>query len=105
MNSKYESKEIDFCNSDAGIIKKGTELYNGGDMANNPHFVVVVKIEHSPAFGSHIWVNPIDSDRKIYSISPSMISKEYKGHGGTRIVTRDAYNDYKNKIMERYATK
>jgi len=104
--SNYEQIEIDFCNSPAGVIRIGTEIYNGGDMANNPHFGTVTKIMQSPAFGVSIEINPEGgSGRQKYTMSPCLFSEKYLGHGGTRIVTKSAYQQYRDQILKQYSAR
>lgn len=75
------------------ILPVGTRIFNGGDMANLEHFGTIIKVE-TDRWGTHYYIKVDDEDRE-YNIPACAISPEYKGHGGTRIVTIDAYNKYR----------
>ena len=94
-------------------VTKGTRIFNHGDMANWSHFGTITKIT-TDRWGTHLHITPDNeegSERGSYTVSMSMLSKEYRGHSGTRIVTEDVYNKWRkdgiDKIinkMERRAT-
>ena len=77
----------------------GTRVYNNGDMANQEHFGTITAIHRNARFGDQYEITPdADSERtKPYCILPGMFSEEFKGHSGTRFVTEEAYNKYKEE--------
>ena len=75
-------------------ITKGTRIYYGGDMANNPGFGTITERKQS-AYGDYVEVNYDDGRTTCLPIVA--FSPEYKGHGGTRFVTLAAYNEYRRK--------
>ena len=70
-------------------LKKGTEIYYGGDMANKEGYGVVTK-RYWDHYGNHVDIK-MDDGREFKAIYTSMFSREYLGHGGTRFVTKEAY--------------
>jgi len=77
------------------IIGVGTRMYNHGDMANIEHTGTVTNVIIDDKWGTQIEITPDDDDIKSYCIPLSMISKFYAGNASTRIVTVDAYNNYR----------
>ena len=83
-------------------IKIGLRVYNRGDMANLPHWGTITRIIKDKRFGDQVEITPEpDAERKPYTVYPVMISHVDKDHGGTRIVTEHAYNEYRQKQIER----
>ncbi len=72
----------------------GTRIYYGGDMANLPDFGTVEAIEKD-RWGVHCRIT-LDDGRKM-NINACLFSPKYLGHGGTRFVTEQAYNDYREE--------
>ena len=70
-------------------LKKGTEIYYSGDMANKGGFGVVTK-RYWDKYGNHVDIK-MDDGREFKQIYVSAFSREYLGHGGTRFVTKEAY--------------
>ena len=77
------------------VIEVGQKIFNRGDMANHPHFGVVVETENN-GWGEQVRIE-VDSDDWDYWVSASSICDVDKGHCGTRIVTIEAYNDRNSK--------
>lgn len=77
-------------------LTKGTRVYYNGDMANPDGFGTIT--EEIPAdrfMGEQVKIE-LDDGREM-TIAKHMFSKEYKGHGGTRFVTKVAYDAYMQK--------
>lgn len=79
-------------------LKEGTRIYYGGDMANNDGFGTITRA-FKDRWGSFYNIK-MDDGREINALHTIAFSKEYKGHGGTRFVTVDAYNAYRRKQFE-----
>ena len=84
-------------------LEVGTRVFNNGDMANIEHFGTITEIKRSK-WGTDYQITPDpDSDRDApYYIPACMFCEEYKGHGGTRFVTEDAYKEYRNKQIANF---
>ena len=81
----------------------GTRIYNHGDMANFDHFGTITKITRDPRFSDQYEITPDDEEEKeAYWISPIAFSKEYKGHGGTRIVTEESYKEWRQAQIKSF---
>ena len=78
----------------------GTRVYNGGDMANASHFGTITAIKTSK-WGTNIEITPdADSDRSgPYNVPQAIFSPKYLGHGGTRLVTEAAYQEFRKEQM------
>mgnify|MGYP001616135971 CR=1 FL=1 len=87
-------------------MKVGTRMYNHGDRANQSHFGTLTAIK-TGAWGTQYEITP-DADSglgKPYWIPSALVSLEFKGHGGTRIVTEEAYDTFRNaRLAELHAT-
>ncbi len=70
----------------------GTRIYYGGDMANQSDFGVITK-HRSDKFGQFVDTK-LDDGRVQRSLPLCVFSPVYKGHGGTRFVTEQAYKEY-----------
>ncbi len=74
-------------------LEIGTRIWNNGDMANASHFGTVTGMR-----GDHYEITADNGDEigrgKPYYIPACMVSPEFKGHGGTRIVTEAAYRAF-----------
>ena len=82
----------------------GTEIYYHGDMANRDGFGKIVK--HTAGQ----WVSPsvtidMEDGRHINLLPVCIFSEKYLGHGGTRFVTRAAYNRWYTERMAAYAAR
>ena len=75
-------------------LTAGTRIYYGGDMANCEDFGVITAVNKDITWGTSYDIK-LDDGREIKRLSTAAFSEEYKGHGGTRFVTIDAYNDYR----------
>jgi hypothetical protein len=72
----------------------GTEIYYGGDMANDSGFGIVFAVT-SDRWGQSMELHMKDG-RKMH-ISPACFSDNYSGNGSTRFVTREAYEQYRRE--------
>ena len=81
-------------------LPKDTRIYYGGDMANNSGFGTITKII-SDKWGQFVTIK-MDDGQDIVCLPVSAFSPEYKGHGGTRFVTIDAYNKYRQAMADNY---
>lgn len=77
-------------------LEIGTEVYNHGDMANEPKFGTVTGVSQD-AYGTHLDVTYEDGTRT--RLQPCQFSEEFKGHSGTRFVTRAAYQAWRDGRM------
>lgn len=74
-------------------LTKGTRIYYNGDMANPDGFgTITEEIPQSRFMDEQVKIT-MDDGREM-TIAKSYFSKEYKGHGGTRFVTKAAYDAY-----------
>lgn len=68
--------------------KVGQKIYNRGDMANQPGWFVITKVNEG-------WksydLKEIDGEREINHLYECGISEVDEGHCGTRFVTEEAY--------------
>lgn len=80
-------------------LPKGTRIYYGGDMANNDGFGTITGTE-SDKWGQFVTIK-MDDGRNIKHLPICCFSDEYLGHGGTRFVTIEAYNKYRQAIADR----
>jgi hypothetical protein len=82
----------------------GTEIYNCGDMANIPHFGVIINIKTSKECGTQYEIKSEEEKPEKYWIDSCMISSRYLNNGLSRIVTKEAYIAWRkealNKLME-----
>ena len=76
-------------------LEKNTAIYYGGDMANQSDFGVITGVE-SDRWGTHYNIT-LDDGREIKRLPQCAFSDEYKGHGGTRFVTKEAYYAFREK--------
>ena len=79
-------------------LTQGTEIYYGGDMANDSGFGVIESVSES-RWGINYKI--VMEDARVMNISPSNFSEEYLGHGGTRFVTKAAYQAFRKAAIER----
>lgn len=90
-------------------LKLGTRIFNHGDQANPPRWGRVVKVS-SGANGLHYLIEPEPDpgdgpgDRSKYWIPAAMVSPEYLGHAGTRIVTEVAYRAWQIRSVKEATT-
>jgi hypothetical protein len=72
----------------------GTEIYYAGDIANQPGFGKIVRLEQSPRFGATYDIE-LEDGRDMLGIPTILVGDKYLGHGGARLVTRAAYEAWK----------
>lgn len=80
------------------VLKEKTRIYYAGDMANDEGFGTIIKA-YQDKWGSFYNIL-MDDGREINSLHTIAFSEIYKGHGGTRFVTEDAYNAYKEEMIQ-----
>ena len=78
------------------LLKEKTRIYYTGDMANDEGFGIIVK-SYQDKWGSFYNIL-MDDGREMNRLHTIAFSETYKGHGGTRFVTEDAYNAYYKNI-------
>ena len=71
----------------------GTRIYNHGDMANPSYFGTITGMNDN-----HYEITPDDCGKPAWVLK-AMVSPEFKGHSGTRIVTEAAYHAWRDKRM------
>jgi hypothetical protein len=74
-------------------LKTGQQIYYGGDQCNQSGFGKIVSVEDSP-WGIHYNLK-MDDGREIKKLPHCAFSAAYLGHGGTRFVTKEAYQTYR----------
>lgn len=88
------------------MATEGTRIFNGGDMANLPHWGTITCI-YSDTWGTHVVIAPEDDDLypdgETYTVPLVMVQHVYKGHGGTRIVTEKAYDAWRAAQIAKFA--
>jgi hypothetical protein len=77
----------------------GVEIYYGGDMANHSGFGKIVERTFS-RFGDNLKIEM--EDGRVINVPPVMFSEKYLGHGGTRFVTREAYDTYRRAAVDQF---
>lgn len=82
-------------------MKTGTEIYYRGDICNQEGFFKVDEIKVDD-WGTHLRLVEIDGDRDFW-IDEVMIHHRDEGHGGTRFVTRKAYDERRAAIVEQFS--
>ncbi len=70
-------------------LEEGARVYYDRDMANPPGFGVIVRICEDAGWGISVDIR-LDDGRE-FNVPRSAFSPEYKGDGGTRFVTEEAY--------------
>ena len=80
-------------------LETGTRIYYGGDMANDEGFGTITEMK-TDRWGSHVEIT-MDDGREI-KVDEIAFSSEYKGHGGTRFVTIEAFNDFGRYAYEKF---
>lgn len=78
----------------------GTEIYNSGDRANRSAFGVVMEIK-TDRWGEHIRVRWDGFDLPDSWLETYYFSPVYLGHGGTRLVTKAAYMEWRRDQLLR----
>lgn len=79
------------------LLEVGTRMFNHGDMANTEHFGTIAEVIETPDGDHHYRIQVDDDPAREYAIHADFVSKEYLGHGGSRIVTEEAYHEYWEK--------
>ena len=73
----------------------GTRIFNGGDMANVPHWGTIIQVNHDENWGTSYVIRIDETDDvygiDAYSIASVQLGDVYAGNGLTRIVTEAAY--------------
>lgn len=72
----------------------GTEIYYAGDIANPSGFGKITQFEQSSRFGATYDIE-LEDGRELRGIPTILVGDKYLGHGGTRLVTRAAYDAWK----------
>ncbi len=90
------------------LLTKGTRIYNHGDMANVPHSGTITEVK-ADRWGTQYEITPDpDPERETakhpYWIPVAMISPEFKGHSGTRIVTEAALEHWRTERLRELQT-
>jgi len=80
-------------------LRPGTRIYYGGDMANDEGFGTIMS-QQTDKFGDFLSIK-MDDGREFQSLTPALFSEEYLGHGGTRWVTKEAYDRFHRAAIER----
>ncbi|KKN25909.1 hypothetical protein LCGC14_0879910 [marine sediment metagenome] len=81
-------------------LKKGTRIFYGGDMANDEGFGTITS-QQTDKFGDFLTIK-MDDGREFKSLTPALFSEEYLGHGGTRWVTKEAWEIFRKKTNARF---
>jgi hypothetical protein len=81
-------------------LSVGVEIYYGGDMANHSGFGKIVE-RTSSRFGDNLKIEM--DDGRVINVPPVIFSEKYLGHGGTRFVTREAYDTYRRAIVDHFS--
>ena len=84
-------------------LEVGTRIYNHGDMANASHFGTVTEVR-TDKWGTNYTIAPDpdgDYPHGPYTIPAALVSPAFLGHGGTRIVTEAAFQEYRAASIKR----
>jgi hypothetical protein len=84
-----------------GEYPPGTEIYYTGDVANQPGFGVITTLNRDPQWGD-TYDFTLEDGREIKGIATHSLGDKYEGHGGTRFVTREAYDAFRQEKLEAY---
>ena len=79
-------------------LTKGTQIYYTGDYANKSGFGTIIKVNQGKVLIAM-------DDEKIKNIPSIMIGDEYKGHCNPRFVTKKAWEEWREKQLEKIAPK
>ena len=82
----------------------GTEIYYGGDIANQPGFGKIVRLQQSPRFGATYDIE-FEDGRELPGIPTILVGDKYTGHDGTRLVTQAAYEAWRAERAETWQEK
>lgn len=82
-------------------LTKGTRVYFNGDMANASGFGTITEEIPASKYAPEQVRIKFDDGREMVVMKMGF-SKEYKGHGGTRFVTEEAYKEYRRKALEAF---
>ena len=74
----------------------GTRVFNHGDMANRSMWGTITEVK-TDRFG--VWFTVRYDNGLVDQMPKSGLSRAYKGHAGTRVVTEAAYNEYRQQLM------
>ena len=81
-------------------LTKGTAVYYSGDMANEEGFGSIIMVTED-RWGTHLHI--LMNDGRTMVLAPHEFSDKYLGHGGTRFVTRAAYDEWKSNLFAKIA--
>jgi hypothetical protein len=81
------------CTPSSRTVEEGCVTSDGGDIANQPGFGKIVRLQQSPKFGVSYDIE-LEDGRELLGIPTILVGNEYHGHGGNRFVTRAAYDAY-----------
>ena len=89
-----------------GEIKKvklevGTRIYYSGDIANSKGFGIITKKIAGGQYNPASVEIKMDDGRVEKMIGEFLFSDKYSGNGSTRFVTEEAYNEYRQAIINR----
>ena len=79
-------------------LEKGVRIYYNGDMANEEGLGIITS-QVTDRWGT--FVNIKMDDGREFNVSIVIFSEDYLGHGGTRFVTEEAYNRFRQAQIER----
>lgn len=95
----YRINQREVQKMDKETLKKGTRIYYNGDMANEEGKGVITD-QRTSQFGTVVDIK-MDDGRTFPSLSVVIFSDKYLGHGGTRFVTEEAYNLFRQEATDR----
>jgi len=80
------------------LLSVGTEIYYHGDMANLPDFGRITDVIQDK-WGMFYNIQ-LNDGREIKRFPAHLVKDRYQGHAGTRIVTKRAYLEYRQKMLD-----
>lgn len=83
---------------DKTSLEKGTKIYFNGDMANEEGFGIITN-QRMDQFGTIVDIKM--EDGREFSTPIGIFSDEYAGHGGTRFVTKEAYDKFRQAMISK----
>jgi hypothetical protein len=99
----YYHDEIKEIKMNKNELTKGTEIYYHGDMANNAQFGIIAAVIEDERWGTSLEI--LFDDGTTTRLQPGQFSSKYLGHGGTRMVTKAAYNAWQADQMAAFAAR
>ena len=76
-------------------LEAGTRIYYTGDQTNCEGFGTITDVATNR--GRTLYKIIMD-DSRVKNIPSYLFSEVFLGHGGTRFVTLEAYNDYRRRV-------